>query len=338
MRNNHQKQRMRGRNRNGGKSQNPLSRVYESNGPDVKVRGTAHHITEKYMQLARDAQSSGDHVGAENYFQHAEHYFRIVVAAQEQYRQINPNYRPETDLRGEEEFEDDEEPGQAQMPGANGGNGGYETGTFGLRDPQPFLPAEQPGFVPRDQPVQGEGQPRYERRPDRRDDHRRDHQRRDDRRDDQRRDDRPNRFDRPRQERFDRGDRPERQDRGDRPDRGERFDRGERGDRPERGERFDRPDRDRPDRDRFERRDRPERTDRPERSPEQPVERAPEPALDALPAFITGGVAPAPAPAPEADEGDGQERSFRPRRRRRGPRGETGSDAPAPEGSEGNGE
>ena len=50
--------RMRGRNNQHRKSQNPLTRVYESNGPDVKIRGTASHIAEKYIQLARDSQSS----------------------------------------------------------------------------------------------------------------------------------------------------------------------------------------------------------------------------------------------------------------------------------------
>ena len=79
------KNRSRGRNNNGGRKHgNPLSRNYESNGPDVKVRGNASHIAEKYLQLARDAQSSGDSVMAENYLQHAEHYFRIVAAAQAQ--------------------------------------------------------------------------------------------------------------------------------------------------------------------------------------------------------------------------------------------------------------
>lgn len=84
MRNGQQK-RMRGRNRGGGKNLNPLSRSYESNGPDVKVRGTAAHIAERYMQLARDAQSSGDPILAEAYLQHAEHYFRIIAAAQPQF-------------------------------------------------------------------------------------------------------------------------------------------------------------------------------------------------------------------------------------------------------------
>ncbi|MGI9384436.1 MAG: DUF4167 domain-containing protein [Methyloligellaceae bacterium] len=73
----------RGRGR-GRKVQNPLSRNYESNGPDVKIRGTATHIAEKYGALARDAQASGDVITAENYFQHAEHYNRIIAAAQAQ--------------------------------------------------------------------------------------------------------------------------------------------------------------------------------------------------------------------------------------------------------------
>ena len=63
---------------------NPVNKVYESNGPDVKVRGTPQQIVDKYMQLGRDALASGDAVKAENYFQHAEHYLRIITAAQEQ--------------------------------------------------------------------------------------------------------------------------------------------------------------------------------------------------------------------------------------------------------------
>jgi len=75
-----QNKRMRGRS--GRKGPNPLTRSYESNGPDVKIRGTAQHIAEKYLQLARDAQSSGDLVMAESLLQHAEHYFRLIAAAQ----------------------------------------------------------------------------------------------------------------------------------------------------------------------------------------------------------------------------------------------------------------
>ncbi|MGH6864362.1 MAG: DUF4167 domain-containing protein, partial [Methylocella sp.] len=58
--------RMRGRPNN-RKGPNPLTRSYESSGPDVKIRGTAHHIGEKYLQLARDAQTSGDPIMAESY-------------------------------------------------------------------------------------------------------------------------------------------------------------------------------------------------------------------------------------------------------------------------------
>ncbi|MFD1695896.1 DUF4167 domain-containing protein [Roseibium aestuarii] len=77
---NQSNKRMRGRGRKGP---NPLTRTYESNGPDVKIRGTALHVAEKYQQLARDAQASGDRIMSENYFQHAEHYLRIVASAQQ---------------------------------------------------------------------------------------------------------------------------------------------------------------------------------------------------------------------------------------------------------------
>ena len=81
MRQGQQNRRGRGRGR---KPQNPLARNYESNGPDVKIRGTAAHIAEKYMSLARDALASGDMIAAESFLQHAEHYNRIIMAAQAQ--------------------------------------------------------------------------------------------------------------------------------------------------------------------------------------------------------------------------------------------------------------
>ena len=129
MRNGQNKQRMRNRNNNNQnrRGQNPLTRVYESNGPDIKIRGTASHIAEKYVQLARDARSSGDPVAAENYYQHAEHYFRLIAAAQEQFRQNQPQHqhqpRPDNDM-STEEGEDDadgfspfgQEPGFAPQP------------------------------------------------------------------------------------------------------------------------------------------------------------------------------------------------------------------------------
>src|SRR3954453_4692930 len=98
-----QNRRMRGRNNNRNKGPNPLTRSYESNGPDVKIRGTAQHVAEKYAQLARDAQASGDPVAAENYYQHAEHYLRLIAAAQEQFRQQFGGYDRPYDDEGDEE-------------------------------------------------------------------------------------------------------------------------------------------------------------------------------------------------------------------------------------------
>ena len=109
--------------------------MYEFNGPDIKIRGTASHVAEKYLQLARDAQSSGDPVAAENYYQHAEHYFRLIAAAQEQFRQSQPyGYQQGGDQRG------------------NTGDDGYDDGD---EQPsvsgEPFAPREQQPFYPREQ-------------------------------------------------------------------------------------------------------------------------------------------------------------------------------------------
>src|SRR4249919_1827867 len=135
--------RMRGRgNNNHRKSQNPLTRVYESNGPDVKIRGSASHVAEKYIQLARDSQASGDPVAAENYYQHAEHYFRMIAAAQEQFRQQGqpqPFNRPEGEQRNDESFDGDDDDFQTQ------GEPGY-----GNREPQ----APQAPYPPRDNQFQ----------------------------------------------------------------------------------------------------------------------------------------------------------------------------------------
>jgi hypothetical protein len=90
--------RMRGRNHRGGGGGSgggggpirhhsgniPLNRnhVFDSSGPDLRIRGTAQQLFERYLQLGRDASSAGDRVMAESYFQYAEHYFRILGAMQ----------------------------------------------------------------------------------------------------------------------------------------------------------------------------------------------------------------------------------------------------------------
>ncbi len=97
--------RNRNRNRGGGgggggggaKPQHNANRAFDSNGPEgIKVRGAAQHVYEKYQQLARDAQTGGDRVLAENYLQHAEHYFRLLRAMQPQ--------RPVSDIIGRDQF------------------------------------------------------------------------------------------------------------------------------------------------------------------------------------------------------------------------------------------
>lgn len=79
--NNHFMKRGRNQRRRQGGGPNP-NRALDSNGPDVRIRGTAQQIYDKYQALARDAQSSGDRVKAENYLQHAEHYFRVLRSVQ----------------------------------------------------------------------------------------------------------------------------------------------------------------------------------------------------------------------------------------------------------------
>jgi hypothetical protein len=145
---NGQNKRMRGRNR---KSHNPLTRVYESNGPDVKIRGTASHIGEKYMQLARDAQANGDPVAAENYFQHAEHYFRLIASAQEQFRPNQPYLRADGAAGdGREDVYDESEDEGYSAPQQGTG----EQPAFGTRDPQPIIPRDAQ-FYPSREPSYG---------------------------------------------------------------------------------------------------------------------------------------------------------------------------------------
>jgi hypothetical protein len=109
-----------------------LARNFESNGPDVKIRGTAAHIAEKYMSLARDALASGDLIAAESYFQHAEHYNRIIMAAQSQFGPQhggqpgeggNGGYRPQWNQEGEGDDDDVADGGGGDIRASSGGGG-----------------------------------------------------------------------------------------------------------------------------------------------------------------------------------------------------------------------
>lgn len=91
----HGAQRNRNRNRGHNGGQNGQNRrgtynrnqIFDSNGPDVRIRGTAHQVCEKYLALAKDAQAVGDVIQAENYLQHAEHYQRIINTWNEEARE-----------------------------------------------------------------------------------------------------------------------------------------------------------------------------------------------------------------------------------------------------------
>lgn len=106
----------RGHSHGGGghiKHINVRTQVFDSNGPEGRIRGNAHQVMEKYLALARDASSQGDRVAAENFYQHAEHYFRLINA----YNQNNGQKRPQNlPTPAEDQAEvtgDDEEGGEA---------------------------------------------------------------------------------------------------------------------------------------------------------------------------------------------------------------------------------
>lgn len=153
----------RGRNRGGRKPQNSISRNYESSGPDVKIRGTAMHIAEKYASLARDAHSSGDSVAAENYLQHAEHYNRIILAAQAQNAAMGGGMEQPSGMNGGGRFnqgeqfhrdhdDSDEESGEdfvTQQPPRF-----LERPVYNQNQPQPFIPQNAfPHVQPQLQPA-----------------------------------------------------------------------------------------------------------------------------------------------------------------------------------------
>jgi hypothetical protein len=102
----------------GGSGGIPLNRnhVFDSNGPDLRIRGTAQQLFEKYLQLGRDATSGGDRVMAESYFQHAEHYFRILNAMNQAAQQNQQNGGQQQHSGQRRQFNEDggQGPGEAE--------------------------------------------------------------------------------------------------------------------------------------------------------------------------------------------------------------------------------
>lgn len=116
--------RARGRGSRKSNGGNNVNRVYESNGPEGKVRGTAQQIIDKYQSLARDAQTSSDRVNAENFLQHAEHYLRVhnLALGQQQERR---------DQQGSGDQDDDDQPQVSEGPRSEpvrAGDGGSVSG------------------------------------------------------------------------------------------------------------------------------------------------------------------------------------------------------------------
>ena len=126
--------RSRGRGRR--PQQQNHNRAFDSTGPDVKIRGTAAHVYEKYLQLARDAGSQGDRVTAENYLQHAEHYYRILMAQGPQTQAGQPGLVAQN---------------ANQQPNGNGNGNGNGDGRM-------MNPGEQPSYQ---QPVPGGSAPSF---------------------------------------------------------------------------------------------------------------------------------------------------------------------------------
>ncbi|HEV2561135.1 MAG TPA: DUF4167 domain-containing protein [Rhizomicrobium sp.] len=120
----------RSRGRGGRRpQQNNPNRTFDSSGPEIKIRGSAAHVYEKYLQLARDANSSGDRVMAENYLQHAEHYYRILAANQLQQQQYQQSQN------GGQQNGQQQQPYPQQGNGNPNGNGNGNGQNYGNQQP-----------------------------------------------------------------------------------------------------------------------------------------------------------------------------------------------------------
>ncbi len=96
---------------------NVKSQTFDSNGPDIRVRGNAYQVLEKYLAMARDASAAGDRVASENYLQHAEHYYRLINNSTdgEGNRQ---RQQPRQDANGQDGEEPQAQPGSADVGSA----------------------------------------------------------------------------------------------------------------------------------------------------------------------------------------------------------------------------
>ncbi len=290
--------RQRGRNRgsgggggNSGKPQHNANRSFDSNGPEgIKVRGAAQGVFDKYQQLARDAQTGGDRVLAENYLQHAEHYYRVLRAMQPTRNPSEFISRDGFSSGLEIDFEAEPEEAVAEAPEVEGedqnagqGSDGGERQEFrreGQRDDRPREDRQREYRDDRPRDGQRDDRPRYNN------DRPRDDRSRDGQRDDRPRDERP-RDDRPRDDRS-RDDRQRA-----RLERQERYDR-ERGERPAEAVVESSAPREEP--------------------PSQPRLRGQDGAISEAPAFLSRGAAEPRADVPVGEEGAAPRKRGRPRK------------------------
>lgn len=113
------KSRSRSKSNRNRPSGNIVNRVFDSNGPEGKVRGTPQQVIDKYNQLARDAQLSGDRVALENFQQHAEHYVRMLNEAQREQREAQERRERQEQERREQRGDDDPHQGDEDQQGGD---------------------------------------------------------------------------------------------------------------------------------------------------------------------------------------------------------------------------
>ena len=167
----------RPRGRNGGNRRPNLpnrNQTYESSGPDVRIRGNAYQVHEKYLALARDAGAAGDRVMAENYLQHAEHYYRIILAVNEAHAQAQQQHQPHQQQpynNNSQSFPQQQANDGGRDNGARGGAPRTEGGGRGdgrdrvdtaPRNGSADLDKQQNGFATRDTDPRDDGAPLVE--------------------------------------------------------------------------------------------------------------------------------------------------------------------------------
>lgn len=137
----------RGRHRNNARRSNPSRQNFDSNGPGVRIRGSATQVYEKYIQMARDAQTSGDPVAAETMLQHAEHYYRLLNENQVRQQANGNNASDQSSSQSDDDSSDDyddddnnnnagntiqsalpQQPEAAEKPAESGNSGGNGSG------------------------------------------------------------------------------------------------------------------------------------------------------------------------------------------------------------------